>query len=138
MSCGVKPQLESNERIESSISGKWKITSNKIIELPHKDDISKDGSGSFFLLFGATYWGASNGKIFNLQEDGQIITDIVESDIITQIDLRYKIIDDRVIQFSCKLPKDTIRNIMPAKYELEKQEMTWIIDDLIEIKLQKE
>jgi len=138
MSCGVKPQLESNETNEPSISGKWKITSNKILELPHKDDFSKDGSGSFYLLFGATYWRASNGKMFNLQEDGQIITDIVDGDLITQIDLRYKIINDSFIQFSCKLPKDTIRNIMPAKYELKKQEMTWLIDDFLEIKLQKE
>lgn len=138
MSCGVKPQLESSAANESNISGEWKITSNKILELPDKDDFSKDGSGSFYLLFGAEYWGASNGKMFNLQEDGKIITNIVDSDKITQIDLRYKIINDRVIEFSCKLPKDTIRNIMPVKYEVIKQEMTWLIDDFLEIKLQKE
>lgn len=137
ISCSNQQTIKSDTIKKSGIEGKWIITSNRAVRNPHFENLSKDGYGSFYLLLG-TIWGESNGKIFNLQEDGKVETNIVDSDFITQIDLKHVIINDSIIEFSCKFPEDTIRNIMPIKYQIVGKEMTWLLDEIIEIKLQKE
>ncbi len=102
------------------------------------EDIPKDGHGSFSALFGSTYWSNSNGKDFNLLENGEVLTNITGSDLMNQIDLRYNIMNDSLIEFSCKLPKDSVRNKMLVQYEIRDNKMTWYIDDFLEIKLEKE
>jgi hypothetical protein len=109
-----------------------------MVSLPQKEDFSEDGSGSFYTLFGATYWTPSNGKTFNLKEDGQVDTDIVDFDLTTLIDMRYEIVNDSLLEFSCKFPKDSIMNIMTVKYEIIEEQMTWLIDGSYEVKLKKE
>jgi hypothetical protein len=138
ISCGVKTSEYQSESINESVSGKWTITSNRMVRELEKGDIPEDGYGSFSALFGATYWSNSNGKIFHLLENGEVSTDITASDFITQIDMRYDIINESLIEFSCKFPKDSIRNIMPVHYLINDNKMIWLIDNFLEIKLEKE
>ena len=86
ISCGVQPLVGYSLQSNSSIIGKWEITSNRAVGEPKFENFSKDGSGSFFALFGVTYWVPSEGE--------------------------------SLLEFSCKFPKDSIRNIIPVKYEI--------------------
>jgi hypothetical protein len=137
ISCGVQTSVEPSKSNDVGIVGNWIITSNKALSTPQFENFSQDGYGSFYMLLG-THWRESNNKVFNLQEDGQVKTNVVDSDFISQIDMRYKIVNDSLIDFSCKLPKDTIRNIMPVKYEIDGKVMRWLLDDFLEIKLKKD
>ncbi|TNE53853.1 MAG: hypothetical protein EP338_10010 [Bacteroidetes bacterium] len=138
MSCGVKTSIEQPLSNNERISGDWKVTSNRMVRTPQKDDFPEDGYGSFNAFFGASYWSQSNGKTFSLQENGTVMTDLVDSKMFEQINMRYDIINDSLIEFSSKFPEDTILNIMPVKYKLDNNNMTWLIDELLEIKLEKE
>ena len=32
--------------------------------------------------------------------------------------MRYEAVNESLLEFNCKFPKDSIRNIMPVKYEI--------------------
>ncbi len=114
----MQPPVGSSLQSNSSIIGKWEITSDRAVGEPKFENFSKDGRESFFALFGVTYWVLSEGKTFNLLENGHVQTDIAEADLIKQLDMRYEAVNESLLEFNCKFPKDSIRNIMPVKYEI--------------------
>lgn len=137
ISCGIRPSIELPVSNVESVSGKWIITSNTIVRPVNKGDVNMYGYGSLLSLFGPKCWSQSNGKLFILQEDGQVQTNISDSVQIKEIDLRYEILNDSTMQFTSMSFNDTIRNIMPVQYDISSNKMTWLIDSLLEIELQK-
>jgi len=134
VSCSVvKTELTNDD-----ISATWIVVSNESINMPSVESFSKDGRGSFYSLFGTEIWSESNGKLFELTDKNKVVTNLYDHPLMDSLDFRYELINDSIVNFICNFPTDSTQNIMPVKYNLNGERMTWIIDDFFKITLSKE